>query len=114
MGNTSESQLPTAEIFPSKPQDEQNISSEFFDNGDVNGIKPQSNAEQTSQESRIKNQPKERFIALRLRDSSRGLRRSRYKRARPCQEDDKSNGRVGFPASLLWAIPDALHGLISH
>jgi hypothetical protein len=53
MGNTSKSQLPTAKILPSKPQDEQSVSSEFFDDGDVNGIKPWSNVEQTSQESRI-------------------------------------------------------------
>jgi hypothetical protein len=46
MGNTSESQLPTAKILPSKPQDEQSVSSEFFDDGDIDGIKPQSNMEQ--------------------------------------------------------------------
>jgi hypothetical protein len=53
MGNTSESQLPMAKILPSKPQDEQSVSSEFFDNGDVDGIEPWSNGEQPSQESRI-------------------------------------------------------------
>jgi hypothetical protein len=53
MGNTSKSQLPTAENLPSKPQDEQSVSSEFFDDGDVDGIKPQTNVEQPSQESRM-------------------------------------------------------------
>ncbi len=55
MGNTSESQLPTAKILPSKPQDEQSVSPAFSDDGDgdVDGIEPQSNVEQPSQESRI-------------------------------------------------------------
>jgi hypothetical protein len=53
MGNTSTSQLPTAKILPSKPLDEQSVSSEFFDDRDVHGIEPRSNVEQTSQESRI-------------------------------------------------------------
>ncbi len=53
MGNTSESQLPTAKILPSKPHDEQSVSSAFFDDGDVDGIKPRSNVEQPFQESRI-------------------------------------------------------------
>jgi hypothetical protein len=53
MSNTSESQLPTAKILPFKPQDEQSVSSELFDDGDIDGIKPRSNMEQPSQESRI-------------------------------------------------------------
>jgi hypothetical protein len=53
MGNTSKSQLPTNEILPSKPQDEQSVSLEFIDDGGVDGIKPQSNLEQQSQESRL-------------------------------------------------------------
>jgi hypothetical protein len=53
MDNTSKSELPTAKILPSKSQDEQIVTSEFFDDEDVNGIKPQSNMEQPSQESRI-------------------------------------------------------------
>jgi hypothetical protein len=38
MGNTSKSQLPMSKILLSKPQDEQSVSSEFFDDGDVAGI----------------------------------------------------------------------------
>jgi hypothetical protein len=53
MDNTSESQLPTAKILPSKSKDEQSVSSEFFDDGEIDGIKPWSNVEQQSQESRI-------------------------------------------------------------
>jgi hypothetical protein len=53
MGITSESQLPMAEFLPSKSQDEQSVSSEFFDDGDLDGTKPQSNVNQPSQESRI-------------------------------------------------------------
>jgi hypothetical protein len=75
MGNTSKSQLPTAEFLPSKPQDEQSVSSEFFDDGDVNGTKTL--VQRGATISRIMNQPKERFTASRLRDSSRDLRRSR-------------------------------------
>jgi hypothetical protein len=53
MGNTSESQLTTAKFLPSESQDEQSVSSEFFDDGDINGTEPRSNVEQPSQESRI-------------------------------------------------------------
>ncbi len=51
MGNTSESQLPTAKFLPSKPQDERCVSSELLDDGYVNGTKPRYNMEQPSQES---------------------------------------------------------------
>ncbi len=53
MGNTSKSLLPTNEILSSKPQDEQSVSLEFFDDGGVDCIKPRSNLEQQSQESRL-------------------------------------------------------------
>jgi hypothetical protein len=53
IGNTSKSQLPKAELLPYKPQDKQSVSSEFFDDGDINGNEPRSNVEQPSQESRI-------------------------------------------------------------
>jgi hypothetical protein len=48
MVNTSELQPLTAKILPSKPQDEQSVSLEFFDD---DGIEPWSNVEQPSQES---------------------------------------------------------------
>jgi hypothetical protein len=51
--NTSESQLPMAEILPSEPQDKQSVSLELFDDGGVDGIKLRSNVEQPSQESRL-------------------------------------------------------------
>ena len=53
MDNSSESQHPMMDILPSKPQDKQSVSSEFFDDGDINGNEPRSNVEQPSQESRI-------------------------------------------------------------
>jgi hypothetical protein len=43
MGNTSKS----------KPQDEQSVSLEFFEDGGIDGIEPKSNVEQPSQESRL-------------------------------------------------------------
>jgi hypothetical protein len=53
MDYTYELQLPMAKILPSEPQDEQSVSLELFDDGGVNGIKPRSNVEQPSQESRL-------------------------------------------------------------
>ncbi len=41
------------DILPSKPQDEQSVLLEFFEDGGIDGIKPQSNMEQPSQESRL-------------------------------------------------------------
>jgi hypothetical protein len=53
MDNTSKSQLLTTKILQSEPQDKQSVSSEFFEDGGVDGIKPWSNVEQPSPESRL-------------------------------------------------------------
>jgi hypothetical protein len=53
MDNTYKSQLPTAKILPSNPPDKKSVSSELLEYGGVDGIEPQSNLEQPSQESRL-------------------------------------------------------------
>ncbi len=53
MDNTSKSQLPMTKILPSEPQDEQSVSLEFFEDGNIDDLEPQFNVEQPYQELRL-------------------------------------------------------------
>jgi hypothetical protein len=109
MGNTSKSQLPTAKFLPSKPQHEQSVSSEFFNDEDVDGTKPWSNVEQPSQESRIKprrdSQPQdfvtyqETFVGAGTSTQGRARRMTRAMAESVSQQDFYGQSQMHYMAS---------------